>query len=91
MPFNGYYFRILEAQGPSAPGGERSYVDAQDLMTGGFAAIAWPARHGNSGIMTFLISKQGIVFQKDLGSETETAVVAISAYDPDASWNPTPD
>ena len=90
-PFNGYYFRILDAQGKSAPGGARSFVDGQGLMTGGFAAVAWPAKYGNSGIMSFLVSQQGIVFQKDLGAETDTAVAAITAYDPDSSWNPTPD
>ena len=90
-PFNGYYFRILDAQGNDAPGGARRYVDAQGLMTGGFAAVAWPAKYGNSGIMTFLVSKHGVVFQKDLGPDSGTAVAAITTYDPDSSWNPTPD
>ena len=90
-PFNGYYFRILDAQGKDAPGGARSYVDAQGLMTAGFAAIAWPAKYGNSGIMSFLVSQPGIVFQKDLGPETDAAAVATTSYDPDSSWIPTPD
>ena len=91
QPFHGYYYRILEAQGRNAPGGARSYLDKKDRLTRGFAAIAWPAKHGNSGIMTFQVNRQGIVFQKDLGPATETAVAAIDAYDPDESWQPTGD
>lgn len=91
QPFHGYHFRILEAQGPSAPGGARSYLDKKGRLTQGFGAIAWPAKHGNSGVMTFQVNQQGIVFQKDLGPETETAVSAITAYDPDESWHPTGD
>jgi hypothetical protein len=91
QPFNGYFFRILEGQGKSAPGGERSYLDAQGAMTLGFAAIAWPAKHGNSGVMSFQVSQQGLIFQKDLGAETEAAAAAITAYDPDESWTPTGD
>lgn len=91
LPFNGYYFRILTGQGPNAAGGERSYLDAQGLMTTGFAAIAWPAKHGNSGVMTFVINHRDMVFQKDLGAETETAVAAIQSFDPDATWEPTGD
>jgi len=91
QPFNGYYFRILEAQGKSAPGGERSYVDDQGAMSKGFGAIAWPAKYGNSGVMSFQVNQQGLIFQKDLGDETEAAVAAITAYDPDESWTPTPD
>ena len=91
QPFHGYYFRILEAQGPSAPGGASSYLDKKDRLTRGFGAIAWPSKHGNSGIMTFQVNQQGIVFQKDLGPETETAVASIEAYDPDESWHPTGD
>jgi DUF2950 family protein len=91
QPFNGYYFRMLEGQGKSAPGGGRSYLDKKDRMTLGFAAIAWPAKYGNSGVMSFQVDEQGLIFQKDLGAETEAAVAAISAYDPDESWNPTGD
>ena len=91
LPFHGYYFKILEVQGKNAPGGERSYLDKKGLLTGGFAAVAWPAKYGNSGVMTFQINQQGIVFQKDLGAETEKVAPAIAAYDPDDSWNPTRD
>ena len=58
-------------------------------MTRGFAAIAWPAKHGNSGVMTFIVNQRDIVFQKDLGADTEQAVAAIQAFDPDESWEPT--
>jgi len=90
-PFEGYYYAILTGQGKSAPEGERSFLDKNGLMTGGFAAIAWPAKYGNSGVMTFLVDKQGIVFQKDLGPDTDKIARSITAYDPDTSWNPTPD
>ena len=87
-PYHGYFFRILTAQGAHAPEGARDYVkDGQ--MTGGFAVVAWPADHGSSGVMTFLVGEQGVVFQKDLGEGTMEAVKAITAYDPDASWGPT--
>ena len=91
QPFHGYYFRIIEAQGPNAPGGARSYLDKKDRLTHGFAAIGWPAKYGNSGVMTFQVNQQGIVFQKDLGPETEAAAGAIEVYDPDDSWYPTGD
>jgi len=87
-PYHGYYFRILTAQGPHAPGGARRYV-VDGRMTGGFALLAWPADHGSSGIMTFLVGPQGVVFQKDLGDGTEQAAKAITTFDPDDSWDPT--
>ena len=58
-------------------------------MTGGFALLAWPAEHGSSGVMTFIVGPQGVVFQKDLGDGTDEAAKAITAYDPDESWEPT--
>jgi hypothetical protein len=91
QPFRGYRFKILTRQGASAPGGNRDYLDDAGRMTGGFAAIAWPAKYDNSGIMTFLVNHRDIVFQRDLGPETERAVAAIDSFDPDASWEPTGD
>ena len=90
-PFQGYHYRLLTAQGEHAPGGARSYIDSNGLMTGGFAAVAWPAKYGNSGVMTFLVNHRGIVFEKDLGPETATAAAAIQAFDPDDTWMPTGD
>ena len=83
--FEGYYFRILNGQGPHAPTGARSYV-VNGRMTGGFALIAFPARWGDSGVMTFLVNQNGIVFQKDLGPETTRLARQITVYDPDRSW-----
>ncbi|MBN1417580.1 MAG: DUF2950 domain-containing protein [Planctomycetes bacterium] len=88
VPYHGYDYRILTGQGKNAPGGEKSYIDAQGLMTGGFAAIAWPAKYGNSGIMTFQVNAQGIVFQKDLGEKTPRIVETMTVYDPDVTWMP---
>ena len=91
QPFHGYYYRILRAQGPAAPGGNASYVDDQGLMTRGFAVIAWPAKYGNSGVMTFMTSQHDIVFQKDLGADTDALAKATESFDPDLSWEPTAD
>lgn len=85
IPYQGYYFRILKAQGPFAPGGARSYLE-NGRMTGGFALIAWPASYGSSGIMTFIVDQDGTVFQKDLGPDTASAAKEITAFDPDFSW-----
>ncbi len=60
-------------------------------MTKGFAALAWPAKYGNSGVMSFVVNQQGLIFQKDLGPDTDSLVATITAYDPDDSWEPTPD
>jgi len=87
-PYRGYFFRMLKAQGAHAPGGARDYVK-DGRMTGGFAVLAWPAEHGSSGIMTFIVGEQGVVFQKNLGEGTGEAAKAITAYDPDRSWEPT--
>jgi len=91
VPYHGYYYRPLTAQGRNAPGGAKSYLDAKGLQTQGFAILAWPAKHGSSGVMTFIVGKQGLVFQKDLGAGTSSAAAGIKAYDPDDSWVPTAD
>jgi hypothetical protein len=85
-PYHGYFFRILKKQGKHAPGGAKDYM-VKDDMTGGFAILAHPAEYGVSGIMTFLIDRHGIIFQKDLGENTEKLAAAIDAYDPDDSWS----
>jgi len=86
-PFHGYYFRILTAQGEAVPGGAKSYVQNGD-MVGGFALVAYPAEYGDSGIMTFVVNKDGIVYEKDLGERTEELARAMTEYSPDASWEP---
>jgi hypothetical protein len=90
-PYHGYFYRILKSQGTSAPGGEKNYLDANGLMTGGYAAIAWPASYGQGGVMTFIVNQQGIVFQKDLGEGTAADAAAITSYNPDETWDPTGD
>jgi hypothetical protein len=84
-PFHGYYFKILTAQGASAPGGAKSYVVNGEL-SGGFALIAWPAQYDATGVMTFLIGQDNIVRQKDLGPDTDRIAAATKSYNPDASW-----
>lgn len=84
-PFHGYYFRVLKAQGAHARGGARDYVlDGQ--MTGGFAILAYPVEYGASGIMSFLVSAQGTVYEKDLGEATAETARTMTAFDPDPSW-----
>jgi hypothetical protein len=85
-PFQGYYFRILTAQGAHAGGGAKSYVVNGELA-GGFALIAWPAQYDATGVMTFIVNQDGIIRQKDLGTDTATRAAAIAAYDPDATWH----
>ena len=90
-PFHGYFYRILTTRGENAPGGEMDYLDGNGHLTRGYAVIAWPAKYGNSGIMTFMINHRGLVFQKDLGPDTEQVAAAIDRYDPDPTWSPTED
>ena len=85
-PFHGYYFKILTAQGPAAPGGARDYVVKGDLV-GGFALVAWPATYDVTGVTTFVVNQDGVVHQKDLGPETGKLATAITQYDPDSSWS----
>jgi hypothetical protein len=87
QPFHGYLYRLLTAAGPHAPGGARSYTNG-GRMTGGFGLLAYPVCYGASGIMTFIVNQQGVVFEKDLGRRTAESAAAISAYDPDESWSP---
>jgi hypothetical protein len=84
-PYHGYVYRLLKSQGANATGGAYDYV-ANDQMIGGFAMIAYPADYGNSGVMTFMVSHDGVVFSKDLGTDTVKAAGAITQYDPDGSW-----
>jgi hypothetical protein len=85
-PYHGYYFHVLKAQGPHAPGGAYDYV-AHGEMIGGFALIAYPAEYGSSGIMTFLVNQDGVVYQKNLGPDTTKLAQAIKSFDPDDTWS----
>jgi hypothetical protein len=86
-PYHGYYFKLLKAQGPHASGGEMSYLE-DNAMTKGYALVAWPSDYGSTGIMTFLVSKTGIVYQKDLGPRTTRVASSYAAYNPDGTWAP---
>lgn len=84
-PFHGYYFRILKSQGPNAPGGKFSYV-INGNMVAGHALVAYPARWGVSGVMTFIVNQRGRVYQKNLGPKTAEIARAMKEYDPDLTW-----
>ena len=86
IPYEGYYFRILKAQGPNGDGGARSYIQS-GRMTGGFAFVAWPAVSGSSGIVTFIAGPDGDVYQKDLGPQTARIAAAMTTFDPDITWS----
>jgi len=86
-PYHGYFFRVLTGEGPHASGRAINYIN-DGAMTRGFALIAWPAQYGATGIMTFIVNKSGIVYQKDLGPQTSERVSALTTYDPDTTWKP---
>lgn len=88
--WHGYRFRILDAQGPSAPGGAYSYR-LGDNMSRGFALIAWPSKYDDTGVMSFMISHEGQVFEKDLGSGGDAWARAVKRFDPDDSWKAVPE
>jgi hypothetical protein len=85
QPYHGYLYRILTGQGKDAPGGAKSYLKDGHL-TGGYALVAWPAKYNDTGVMTFIVNQDGVVYQKNLGPSTDAAARAIKAYDPDSSW-----
>ena len=85
--YHGYYFRVLKSQGPDAPGGAFDYV-VNGKMIGGFAMVAWPAEYGVSGIQTFIINHDGVVYEKDLGSETALRARQMTKFNPAKSWRP---
>jgi len=84
-PFHGYFFKILTAQGASAGGGPKSFLKSAD-MSGGFALVAWPVQYDVTGVMTFVVNQDGIVYQKDLGPSTAATAGAMAVYDPGAGW-----
>jgi Protein of unknown function (DUF2950) len=84
-PYHGYFFKILKAQGAHAEGGAFDYV-ADGKMILGFALVAYPAKYGASGIMTFIVNQEGVIYEKDLGEDTARAAAAMTNFDPDATW-----
>jgi len=89
-PYHGYFYKILLSQGPAAKDGAVDYV-LHNLMIGGFALVAWPAEYRSSGIMTFIVNQDGVVYEKDLGPNTAALAKAKMKFDPDASWRAVPD
>jgi hypothetical protein len=88
-PFHGYFFHLLKAQGANVKGGAKSYI-VNGKMTRGFAFVAYPAEYRNSGVMTFLIDKNGILYEKDLGAKTEELAKAMTSFNPDKTWSKVP-
>ena len=84
-PYHGYYFRILKAQGPDAPGGTHNYF-VKDKLIGGFGLVAWPAEYGVTGIHTFIVNQDGVVYEKDIAPVAGKAPLPITRFDPDHSW-----
>jgi hypothetical protein len=85
-PYHGYFFRILKAQGPDAPGGAHNYT-VKEKLVGGFGLVAWPAKYGVSGVHTFIVNQDGVVYEKDLAPVAGKAPT-ITSFDPDHSWQP---
>jgi hypothetical protein len=85
IPFHGYYFRMLKKQGKHAAGGAFDYV-VKNNMIGGFAVVAYPAVYGSSGVMTFMVNHEGVVYEKDLGKNTAKTAKEMNSFDPDQTW-----
>ena len=83
--YHGYHYKLLTSQGKNAPGGAYDYVVGGKLL-GGFAVLAYPANYGSSGVMTFLVNHEGVVYEKDLGASTATAAAGMTKFDPDKTW-----
>ena len=84
-PYHGYYYRILKRQGPHASGGAHDYIVGKHMI-GGFALVAFPAQYGASGVMTFIVNQDGVVYQKNLGPDTGKIARQMKEYDPDPGW-----
>ncbi len=86
QPYHGYYYRILTKQGVAAKGGARDYM-VNGQLTKGFAFVAYPSEYRNSGVVTFIVNQDGVVYEKDLGADTEKIAAAMTEYNPDSSWS----
>lgn len=87
VPYHGYFYRILKAQGPAAEGGAANYV-VKGEMIGGFALVAYPSEYGVTGVETFIVNHRGIVYEKDLGPTTATQARAMTMFNPGPGWHP---
>jgi len=85
VPYHGYYYKMLASQGPDAPGGAYDYV-VRGKMIGGFALVAYPAQYGSSGIMTFIVNHDGVVYEKDVGPNTTATAQSMTKFNPDKTW-----
>jgi hypothetical protein len=90
LPYHGYFFKVLKGQGPAAPLGQLDYV-IKGVMIGGFALIASPAQYRVTGVKTFIVSNDGVVYEKDLGPDTLEQFKKMERFNPDLSWHPTDD
>jgi len=90
QPYHGYFFKVLKGQGPAAPLGPMDYV-VEGVMIGGFALVAAPAEYGETGVKSFMVSQDGVVYQKDLGPSTLTEFQNLERFNPDNSWTPVPE
>ncbi|MBL9148720.1 MAG: DUF2950 family protein [Phycisphaerae bacterium] len=86
QPYHGYYYKVLTRSGPAAPGGARSFIDADGNMTGGFAFLAWPETYGDTGVMSFMVSDNGLIYQADFGANTMAIAEAMTEFNPSSSW-----
>lgn len=86
-PFHGYYYRMLTKQGPAAKGGAKDYL-VNGQLTRGFAFVTYPAEYRNSGVMTFIVNQDGVVYEKDLGQDTEKLAAGMNEFNPDKAWRP---
>jgi hypothetical protein len=86
-PYHGYFFKVLKGQGPAAPLGQMDFV-VKDVMIGGFALVASPAEYGITGVNTFIVSHDGVVYQKDLGRATLEEFTKMERFNPDQTWTP---
>jgi hypothetical protein len=85
-PYHGYYYKVLDAQGPSATGGEHNYM-VKDNLIGGFGLVAWPAEYGVTGIHTFIVNQDGVVYQKDIAPVAGKTPTPVTRFDPDPTWH----
>jgi len=90
QPFHGYFYRILTKQGADAKGGAKDYI-VNGKMTGGFAFVAYPQKYGDTGVTTFIINQNGIVYEKNLGKDTAELAKEMTEFNPDKTWNPVPE
>jgi len=86
-PYHGYFYRMLYAQGDAAPGGAKGYFE-EGRMVGGFAMVAWPANYAVSGVKTFIVNQDDVVYEKDFGPDTASAVDKVDLFNPDDTWDP---